>query len=59
MIGILLSRLNDAAMMGLNTVRLRAVRHRHPPDEDELQLSDLSSDDMKALNDAAWAAFWG
>lgn len=33
--------------------------HRQPPDEEELQLADRSSEEMRTLNDAAWGAFWG
>lgn len=32
---------------------------RQPPEEDELPLADRSSEEVRALNDAAWQAFWG
>jgi hypothetical protein len=32
---------------------------RQPPEEDELPLAARSSEEMRALNDAAWQAFWG
>lgn len=34
-------------------------RCRQPPEEDDLPLADRSSEEMRALNDAAWQAFWG
>ena len=32
---------------------------RRPPDDDEVNLEGLSKDELTALNDAAWEAFWG